>query len=133
MKVSMLRSRVGMIAIGGTALAIAFAGGAFWSGASGEAQTPSGLQSNSVELAVDADAAVAAAEAAVADAQRDFDGAMADLGSPYPSRGYRPDPEMQMSERHIIELNEMICKQTGQNCELARMARRQYEEKYGSR
>lgn len=41
------------------------------------------------------------------------------------------DRELQSGERHAVELNEMICAQTGQNCEFAKMARRQYEERYG--
>lgn len=41
------------------------------------------------------------------------------------------DPELQMGERHAVELNEMLCAETGQNCEFAKMARRQYEERYG--
>lgn len=41
------------------------------------------------------------------------------------------DPELQMGSRQTIELNDMICAQTGQNCEAARMARRHHIERYG--
>ena len=41
------------------------------------------------------------------------------------------DPELEMGSRQAIELNEMICTQTGQNCEAAKMARRHHVERYG--
>lgn len=80
-----------------------------------------------VEAAVDA--AQAAAEAAVGDAQADFDSTMNDLGT---ARSYAPaDPELEMGSRHAVELNEMICRETGQNCDVAKMARRHHIERYG--
>lgn len=121
------RSRM-MIGLGiALALVTAFGAGAMWNG--------NGSLEVKVEPSVKdpADDAVAAAEIGVIEAQRDFDRAMADLDSTYPSYTSRRDPEMQRGERHAIELNETICKEYGQNCELAKMARRQYEEKYGLR
>jgi hypothetical protein len=38
------------------------------------------------------------------------------------------DPEMDRDMRHAIEFNEMLCSTNGQNCEAARLARRQYNE-----
>ena len=48
-----------------------------------------------------------------------------------PPSNYPVDPEIQRGQQQAVELNEMICKQTGQNCEAAATARRHYEEKYG--
>jgi len=39
--------------------------------------------------------------------------------------------ELEMADRHAVELNEMICRETGQNCEFAKMERRQHVERYG--
>lgn len=63
--------------------------------------------------------------------EQEFDAAMSDLNSGTPPPTYRTDPQIQMGQRHAVELNEQICRQTGQNCEFAAMARRQYEERYG--
>ncbi len=76
------------------------------------------------------DDAVAAAEARVKALEGNYDEAMSDLYSPEPIAPV--DREAQMAERQAIEVNEMICQETGQNCELARMARRHYNERYGS-
>jgi hypothetical protein len=133
--VKLIQTRVGKLAVAAVALSISFGTGAIWAGGAGRDEPTVPPVTNSVdEAAVAADLderALAAAEADLNDAQGEYDRAMADLYSPTPSRTAVRDPEMQMGERHAIELNEQICKQTGQNCELARMARRQYEERYG--
>ena len=41
------------------------------------------------------------------------------------------ESEMQMNERHIAEMLELSCQQTGVNCAQAKLVRRQYEESYG--
>jgi len=78
-----------------------------------------------------ADNAVKEAERAVQALEQDFEESMDDLYLSTPPPNYRPDPELQRGQRQAVELNEMICKQTGQNCEAAAMARRYYEENYG--
>lgn len=78
-----------------------------------------------------ADDAIADAEESLEQLEREYDAAMDDLNyGPDPSYSVS-DPELQMGQRQAVELNEMICAQTGQNCEAAAMARRHYEEKYG--
>ena len=63
--------------------------------------------------------------------EREYDAAMGDLYSGTQRSPHRPDPEMQQGLRDVVELNDMICKQTGQNCEVATMTRRKYEKTYG--
>lgn len=43
----------------------------------------------------------------------------------------RVDTEIDQGLRHSIEINEMLCKQTGQNCAEAKLFRRQYNESHG--
>ncbi|MHA4837199.1 hypothetical protein [Sphingopyxis sp. MSC1_008] len=66
--------------------------------------------------------------------QREYDDAIAEVEnfdfSAAPPPAARMDPELEMGSRQAVELNEMICKQTGQNCELAEMARKQHMERY---
>lgn len=107
------------------ALAAAFYAGASWSG-SGSVDHPVAAKDTNL-----GDVAVADAEAAVADAQRDFDRAMTDLYSPAPSRRQVLNAEVQRSERHAVETTELMCQQYGQQCEFARLVRRQYQETYG--
>lgn len=73
-------------------------------------------------------AAAAAAERASAAAAMDEPDAI--LGSA-DSSDVLPDTELEMASRQAVELNEMICSQTEQNCEFAKMARRQHIERYG--
>jgi hypothetical protein len=121
----MFKSRYANVVIPIVTLLVGFGVGTQWAGGTKAAPASTELSTS------DMDNMVADAEANVAAAQRDYDQAMANLNSPTPPSSFRPDPQMQMGERHAIELNEMICRQTGQNCELAQMARRQYNEKYG--
>lgn len=80
-----------------------------------------------VQAAVNA--AHADAEAAEDDALTELDADMGELGT---KRGYAPaDRELELGSRQAVELNEMICRETGQNCEVAKMARRQHLERYG--
>ena len=120
----MIRFRPGLVFGAISALVAAFCAGAIWSSSNSAGREVIGPKINS------GDTAMADAEAAANDAQQDFDRAMANLNSP-PSRSNDvSDPDIQMGERHAIELNELICKEYGQNCELAKLARRQYQEKY---
>ena len=77
------------------------------------------------------DGEIAEAERSLNDLEAEYDAAMDDLYSSASPSGYMPDPELQRGQRQAVELNEMICKQTGQNCEAAALARRHYEETYG--
>ncbi len=106
-------------------MAASFIAGSMWS-------TRSSADSRvEAARAAPGDAAVATAEAEVAGAQRDFDMAMDDLGSPArPSRRVI-DPEIQRGQRQTVELMELSCNESGYNCEYARVMRRQYEETYG--
>jgi hypothetical protein len=41
------------------------------------------------------------------------------------------DPEIERERRNIVELMETSCRQSGYNCEYARVMRRQHDERYG--
>ncbi|MBD3746917.1 MAG: hypothetical protein IE932_11970 [Sphingopyxis terrae] len=92
---------------------------------------------NRENMAAEADAAlsddemIAETERSLGELEAEYNAAMEDLYSSNPPSDYRPDSEIQRGQRQAVELNEMICKQTGQNCEAAAMARRHYEENYG--
>lgn len=77
------------------------------------------------------DGEIADAKRSLNDPVAEYDAATDYLYSSAPPSDYRPDPELQRGQRQAVELNEMICKQAGQNCEAAAMARRHYEETYG--
>ena len=74
-----------------------------------------------------ATSAVAAGDAAAATAMDETD---AILGRADGSSALA-DPELEMGSRQAVELNDMICSQTGQNCNAAKMARRHHVERYG--
>lgn len=84
--------------------------------------------------AADAEAAVDAAARAADEAvraidpewQKEVDRRLAEF-----DREARGESELEAGSRHAVELNEMICRETGQNCEFAKMARRQHIERYG--
>ena len=70
-----------------------------------------------------------------AEADREVAAAAKDDADDVPGRANSSDaladPGLEMGSRQAVELNEMICTQTGQNCAAAKMARRHHVERYG--
>lgn len=80
-----------------------------------------------VEAAVDGAQTAAEGSSEVdPERQKEIDRRMAEF-----DREYLGESDLEMGSRQAVELNEMICRETGQNCELAKMARRQHIERYG--
>ena len=117
-------SRVGLV-VGALAIGAAFGAGVAWVGSEwrGEGVEPSSLQRPRD--------AVAIVPTAVTKNEDDVEQSKADLSPPTLTDSYAPDPEIRRGERQVAELIELSCKQDGTNCELAKLSRRQYREKYG--
>lgn len=68
-----------------------------------------------------------AVESRLEELEREYDEASAAVGFEPPT-SYQPDPEIVRGIRHSAELNEMLCKTQGINCDAAKLFRKQYEE-----
>ena len=105
---------------GGSCLVIGLIMGTTVTG--GEDKSQSDLASS-----VSVDSKVSNAAGDLDELEKAYEDAMSAVGSSTP-RGYRPDPAVSNGMKHAAEINEMLCKTRGINCEEAKLFRRQYEE-----
>lgn len=123
-----MRSRVTVALVAVVSLGAAFGAGTLLGGNNSKEVTKAGApHTRSSENAVHTDKRLAV------DAEQGFEPARSDFKSRITTPTFRPDPELQRGRQHAIELNELICRETGQNCEATRLAQRQYQQIYGSR